>query len=206
MNETKSHGVTLGSKSACKTHTSCSLRKAKQAGETVPVSNRASTIDISPATSTFLTDMCLPPPPVWISLSLSMDLQPFGPWSLFQFLNLYTVGRTHWTVDQPVARPLPAHRTTETHNKRTQTPMPRVGFEPTIPVLELPKTVHAIDRAATVIGVSGATRLNYTFQNSPQNYNQISKGNSHENNYTNKEECHQRSASRGNCHIERSRS
>jgi hypothetical protein len=32
--------------------------------------------------------------------------------------------------------------------------MPRVGFEPTIPaVFERAKTVHALDRAATVIGV-----------------------------------------------------
>jgi hypothetical protein len=30
--------------------------------------------------------------------------------------------------------------------------MPRVGFESTIPVLERAKTVHALDRAATVIG------------------------------------------------------
>jgi hypothetical protein len=30
--------------------------------------------------------------------------------------------------------------------------MPEVGFEPTIAVLERPKTVHAIDGAATVIG------------------------------------------------------
>jgi hypothetical protein len=30
--------------------------------------------------------------------------------------------------------------------------MPRVGFEPTIPVFEQAKTVHALDRAATVIG------------------------------------------------------
>jgi hypothetical protein len=35
---------------------------------------------------------------------------PCGPWPLFQFLNLYTVGRTPWTGDQPVARPLPTHR------------------------------------------------------------------------------------------------
>jgi hypothetical protein len=32
--------------------------------------------------------------------------------------------------------------------------MPRLGFEPTIPVLERAKTVHALDRAATVIGSS----------------------------------------------------
>jgi hypothetical protein len=32
--------------------------------------------------------------------------------------------------------------------------MPRVGLEPTIPVFEPAKTVHALDRAATVIGPS----------------------------------------------------
>jgi hypothetical protein len=30
--------------------------------------------------------------------------------------------------------------------------MPQVGFEPTIPVFEQAKTVHALDRAAAVIG------------------------------------------------------
>jgi hypothetical protein len=30
--------------------------------------------------------------------------------------------------------------------------MPRVGFEPTIPVFERAKTVRALERAATVIG------------------------------------------------------
>jgi hypothetical protein len=31
--------------------------------------------------------------------------------------------------------------------------MPRVGFEPMIQVFERVKTVHALDRAATVIGI-----------------------------------------------------
>jgi hypothetical protein len=89
----------------------------------------------------------------YLSIDLSMALQPFvGPWPLFQLLDFYTVGRSPWTSDQPVARPLPAHRTTQTQNKRTQTPMPRVGFEPTIPVFERAKAVHALDRAATVSG------------------------------------------------------
>jgi hypothetical protein len=44
------------------------------------------------------------------------------------------------------------HRTAQTQNKRTQTPMLRVGFELTIPVIERAKTVHASDRTATVIG------------------------------------------------------
>jgi hypothetical protein len=70
----------------------------------------------------------------------------------FSFLILYTVGRTPWTGDQPVARPLPTHRTTQKQNKRTQTFMSQVGFEPTIPVFERAKTVHAVDRAATAIG------------------------------------------------------
>jgi hypothetical protein len=34
---------------------------------------------------------------------------------------LYTISKTLWTVDQPVARPLPTHRTAQTQNKRIQT-------------------------------------------------------------------------------------
>jgi hypothetical protein len=37
-------------------------------------------------------------------------------------------------------------------NKRRQTSMPRVGFELMIPLFERAKTVHTLDRAATVIG------------------------------------------------------
>jgi hypothetical protein len=54
--------------------------------------------------------------------------------------------------DESVARPLPTHRTAQTQNKRTQTFMPRMGFEPTIPVFERAKTVHIFERASTVIG------------------------------------------------------
>jgi hypothetical protein len=83
-----------------------------------------------------------------------MAVQPFvGPWPIFSFLILYTVGRTPWTADQPVARPLPIHRTTKTQNKRKQISMPRVGFEPMTPAFERAKMVHAIDHTATVIGV-----------------------------------------------------
>jgi hypothetical protein len=76
---------------------------------------------------------------------------PYGPWPFLQFPNVYTDGRTPLTSDQPVARPLPTHRTTQTQNKRTQTSIPSVGFEPTIPAFERRKTVHALDRVATVI-------------------------------------------------------
>jgi hypothetical protein len=50
-----------------------------------------------------------------------------------------------------VARPLSTHRTTQIQNKRSQTSMSWVGFEPTIPAFELAKTVHALDCADTVI-------------------------------------------------------
>jgi hypothetical protein len=69
-----------------------------------------------------------------------------------------------WASDQPVTRPLPIHRTTHTH----QTSMYWVGFEPTIRAREdssclrplgycdrlaseREETIHALDRAATVI-------------------------------------------------------
>jgi hypothetical protein len=45
-----------------------------------------------------------------------MALQPsVGPCQLFQFLDrIYTVGRTPWTGDQPVVRPLLTQRATQT--------------------------------------------------------------------------------------------
>jgi hypothetical protein len=67
-------------------------------------------------------------------------------------LIFYTVGRTPWAGDQPVARPLPAHTGQQKH-KHTQTLMPQVEFEPTIPVFERAKTVHVLEWVATVIGV-----------------------------------------------------
>jgi hypothetical protein len=48
----------------------------------------------------------------------SLALQPPRPWPLiFQFHDHFTVGRTPWTTDQLVAKPLPKHRTTKTQNK-----------------------------------------------------------------------------------------
>jgi hypothetical protein len=56
---------------------------------------------------------------VWrLLLELTMYLSIYGSTILldlgrfFQFLTLYTVGRTPWMGDQPVARPLPTNRTT----------------------------------------------------------------------------------------------
>jgi hypothetical protein len=46
-----------------------------------------------------------------------------GSWPLIQFRNyFYTDGRIPWTSEQPVARPLPKHRTTQTQNKRLHPP------------------------------------------------------------------------------------
>jgi hypothetical protein len=58
--------------------------------------------------------------------------------------------------DQPVTRPLPTCRTIQKQNKLRQTSMPRVGFQPTIPVFKRVKMVHALDRAATVIDFSSS--------------------------------------------------
>jgi hypothetical protein len=80
-----------------------------------------------------------------IIIIIIIILQPcVGPWPLFSFLSVYTVGSTPWTGDQPVAGPLLTH--TEQHKHA-------VGLEPTSPVFEWTKTVHALDGAATVITI-----------------------------------------------------
>jgi hypothetical protein len=84
---------------------------------------------------------------VWFYSSL-LDLG-----RLFRFSIPYTVGRTPWTEDQPVARPLPAHITTQTQNKRTQTSTTWVRFEPTNSEFEREEIVHVLNSAPTVIGI-----------------------------------------------------
>jgi hypothetical protein len=67
-----------------------------------------------------------------LKIYLSIALQPFiGHRPLLSFLIFYTVDRTPWTGDQLDAR----YRRAQTQNKRTQTSMPQVGFEPTIQCL-----------------------------------------------------------------------
>jgi hypothetical protein len=72
-------------------------------------------------------------------------------WALasFQFPDLFTIGRTPWTSDQLVARPLPKHRTAQTQIKHIYTP----NIEPTITASGRAKTVHALARSATVTGI-----------------------------------------------------
>jgi hypothetical protein len=94
-------------------------------------------------------------------------LQPFvGSWPLFQFLDPIHSRWDSLDGDQPVARPLPTHRTTQTQNKRIQTSKPQVAFEPMTPVFERAKTVHALDRAATVIGHSTIYAFKFSNRNS----------------------------------------
>jgi hypothetical protein len=98
--------------------------------------------------------ICLPT--IYLSIYLPIYLWLYSPLlnvrRFFSFLILYTVGGIPWTGNQPVARPLPTHRTTQTQNKRTQRSMPWAGFETTIPLFKRAKAVHALDRMATVIG------------------------------------------------------
>jgi hypothetical protein len=94
-----------------------------------------------------------------ISLSLSFLLVPLWsmghPWNaLFHFSFLITtqsVGLLGWRTSSSQSCYL--HRTTQTQNRCW------VGFEPTIPVFEQAKTVHVLDRAATVIGCTRNTFL-----------------------------------------------
>jgi hypothetical protein len=85
-----------------------------------------------------------------------MALQPLiGPWPIFQFLCLFTqsVGLLGPGISPPQGHYL--HIGQHKQNKRTQTSMPRVGFELTIPVFERAQTVHALDRSAAMIGHIG---------------------------------------------------
>jgi hypothetical protein len=66
-----------------------------------------------------------------------------------QFLNLRKlVGPLGWGIS--LSQGCYLHRTTQTHEKRRQTYMPWVGFEPTIPVFQQVKTFDALHCSAAV--------------------------------------------------------
>jgi hypothetical protein len=50
----------------------------------------------------------------YLSDCLSVYSPLLGLGRFFSFLIFYTVGRVPWTGDQPIARPLPAYRTSQT--------------------------------------------------------------------------------------------
>jgi hypothetical protein len=74
-----------------------------------------------------------------------------GPSSIFQFLD-FLHGRG--ILGRGISPSQGRYPYTGQHknSKRTQTSMPQVGFELTIPVFERAKAVDVLDRAATVIG------------------------------------------------------
>jgi hypothetical protein len=97
---------------------------------------------------------------VLLFLLLSSSLWLYNPLlglgRVFSFLILHTVGRTPWTGDQPVARPLPVYRGTKTQNKCTQYRYPCLEWDSNPPsdCSSVRTLIHALDLAATVIGNS----------------------------------------------------
>jgi hypothetical protein len=73
--------------------------------------------------------------------------------SVKRFISLQFLDLRH-TVELfgRVISPSQGRYLTQTQNKHEQTSMLRVGFESTIQMFEWAKTVHALDRAATVMG------------------------------------------------------
>jgi hypothetical protein len=79
-----------------------------------------------------------------------------------QFLNSKRVGKNPWTGDQPVPRPLPTQENTNRINAH-RTSMPRVGFEPTIPVSWSPEQRHKLLAVSSTLERSkGNTRRKAT--------------------------------------------
>jgi hypothetical protein len=92
-----------------------------------------------------------------LSIYLSMALQPLGPGRFFTYTQ--SVGLLGREISPSQGRYL--HTEQHKQNKRTQTSMPRVGFDPTIPAFERAKTIYALDRAAT--GIGGAINHEHIF-------------------------------------------
>jgi hypothetical protein len=86
-----------------------------------------------------------------------------GPGLCFSFVILYTVGRTPWTGDQPVTRPLPTHRTVQTKNKRTQTSNASSGIRTHVPSVRADEDSSCLSGGATVIRFSNILRTLISF-------------------------------------------
>jgi hypothetical protein len=95
-----------------------------------------------------------------VELIFSMPLVAHSrPRPLIQFRNHFsqTAGLLGRVISQ---RPLPKHRTVQAQNKCIHTPtsISLVGFETTNPASVQTKTVHALDSAATVSGITSSYR------------------------------------------------
>jgi hypothetical protein len=110
--------------------------------------------------STYLS-ICLS---IYLSIYLSMALQPFvGPWPFFSVSWSFT--QSVGLLGRGISPSQDRYWTERTRNKRTQTFMPQMGFEPMIPVFQRTKTVHALDCAATVICLLLTRVVNYIVMN-----------------------------------------
>jgi hypothetical protein len=93
----------------------------------------------------------------FMALPTNSGLRP-----LIQFCNHFsqTVTLLGQVISPSQGRYLNAEHKHRINTYTHQTSMPWVGFEPTIPASERAKTVHALDRAATVIGSYYITNTN----------------------------------------------
>jgi FAD synthase len=85
-----------------------------------------------------------------------------GPWPLIQFRNHFSqpVGLRGRVINTSEGRYLNTGQHKQRINAYThETSMTYVGFEPTIPASERAKTVHALDREATVTGQGSKIRM-----------------------------------------------
>jgi hypothetical protein len=93
--------------------------------------------------------------PLWsYSPNLGLGQPPWNSPFHFGLLDLrHSVGLLGQVISS--SQGLYLYRNTEkrTYTHKHQTPMPWVGLEPTIPASERAKTVHALDRSATVTGL-----------------------------------------------------
>jgi hypothetical protein len=85
----------------------------------------------------------------FIYLWLYSPLLNLGPY--FSFLIFLHCRQDSLGGDQP-SQGRYLHTGQHKQNEGTQTSTPQMGFEPTIPVFERAKTIHAVDLAAVVIG------------------------------------------------------
>jgi hypothetical protein len=88
-------------------------------------------------------------PPSFSPILLWLYRPLLGLGRLFNFL-IHTVGRNPWMEDQPVTRPLSIY--TQNNTNRINAHRHSCLEWDSSPVFERAKTVHALDRAATVIG------------------------------------------------------
>jgi hypothetical protein len=65
-----------------------------------------------------------------------------------------TVGRTPWTGDQLVARPLSIHKHKNAHTTQTLNIHAQSGVRTHGPGVRTSEIVHALDRSSIVIGIS----------------------------------------------------